>query len=130
MKYGPPIPRAPWTQMRHRLPLQMLGGAARGFTPPTPVPGLLKGLIPRVPDIDTQYGKDRLRHTTEIISNILNSLIRLGFITQTSPEAWTLTGGGLPGESHTIPLAPLTGGGTVGSITITNGLVTGFVDPT
>ena len=34
------------------------------------------------------------------------------------------------GITHVIPLGPLTVGGTTGSITVTNGLITGSVDPT
>jgi len=33
-------------------------------------------------------------------------------------------------QSVTIPLGKLTGGGTNGSLTFTNGLLTGYVDPT
>lgn len=34
------------------------------------------------------------------------------------------------GVTHVVPLGPLTVGGTTGSITVTNGIITAFVDPT
>ena len=40
---------------------------------------------------------------------------------------WKRTSGGLTGS---VPLAKLTGGGTQGSITYTNGLITAVVPPT
>lgn len=38
--------------------------------------------------------------------------------------------GGTAGASHTVPIPKVTGGGTDGSITFTNGIVTSYVDPT
>lgn len=36
----------------------------------------------------------------------------------------------MKGVSTTVPLAPITGGGTAGSLTIVNGLITAVVAPT
>ncbi len=45
---------------------------------------------------------------------------------------WTLRVGGAlaAGVSATVPLAKITGGGTDGSLTIVNGLITAVVQPT
>lgn len=42
----------------------------------------------------------------------------------------TLSGGVEGGETVTLPLAPLTGGGSQGSVTFTNGIETAHVLPT
>lgn len=46
-------------------------------------------LIPRVPEAISSSGRERLRHHTELVSSILNALLRDGVITQTDGDAWT-----------------------------------------
>ncbi len=48
------------------------------------------GLVPRVPDIRTAVGQDRLRRHTEIVASILNSLQRRGDIKSTGADSYKL----------------------------------------
>lgn len=78
--------------------------------PPSPPPTHNRLFVPRVPDIDTARGKDRLRYHTEVVQNILNSLIAQGLIEQTGPASYTIVG---LGGTYYAPglLSPYAGAG-------------------
>ncbi len=65
-------------------------------------------------------------------SNLSSGTVAAARLPALSALSGQITTGQLPasGVTHVVPLGPLTGGGTTGSITITNGIVTAFVDPT
>lgn len=83
--FGPPIPGAPWILARPA------GGAGK---PKYPGPGgpltklSVKPLLSRVPPGDAR----RATRFTEILSEIVNSLIMQGYLVKTSdnPPTWTL----------------------------------------
>ncbi len=86
---GPPIPDVPWGVPG--------GGAipAGGGTGTEPVPdvpdddvlqpGTEKPFLPRVPDAET-----RLRRNTDMSAEILNSLMRRGYLLQDDPRRWKI----------------------------------------
>lgn len=60
----------------------------------------------------------------QLFTNVINLLNR-GY-----PPPSNLAGGATQPKSVTVPLGKLTTGGTAGSLTFTNGLLTSVVDPT
>lgn len=70
--------------------------AAALFSPSVPAPrvGGFRPFLPRVPNLDTQHGMERLRRFTEILSALMNSLFGQGYIVQTGIEQYALVSGG------------------------------------
>jgi len=106
---GPPMPGAPWFQMPGTV-FEQGGPFSLGPNPsppsPSPVPGgggvpVPGGTTQRMPvprynatGVDTLRTRDdRLQRFSEIVSQILNSLIAQGLIFQTGKTTWTLAGG-------------------------------------
>ncbi len=86
---GPPMPGAPWFILS---PGPIPSTPPPGGLPPTPPghPSPDKTFLPRVPDIESQGGKDRLVRFTNILSDSINSLAGRGQIVQVSQAGYAL----------------------------------------
>lgn len=102
---GPPMAGAPW--FRPGSPPNNYSGPSTAPSPsPSPVPGgggvpvpggttQTVQFVPRYNPNDVTGRSDRLQRFTEIVSQIINSLLTQGLIRQTSfnPPTWTIAGG-------------------------------------
>lgn len=87
---GPPLRGAPW----RRLPFVTQPTPPNSPTPrPPPIKALQKPFLPRVPEQESQPGKDRMRRFSEILSDIINSLFASGQLLQDGPASFSLAGG-------------------------------------
>jgi hypothetical protein len=87
--------------------------------PPTPGPGRPsknKPFLPRVPDISTAYGQDRLRRFTELVQTIFNSLFGNGDLVQTGQNTYSLRSGGFSAPRAPTAMDDSSIGVKVGSV--------------
>src|SRR5574342_618625 len=84
VRFGPPMPHAPWAQRPYIEPKYYLRPALIPSGPPGVTPDIQgKPLLERVPDIKGPHGLNRLRRHTDQLSIILNSLVVQGILVQT-----------------------------------------------
>lgn len=85
MPSGPPVPGTPW------FVLAVSGFAPAPPPPSPPTPPVAAKEIPLVPRVPLPLKDERrLARFTEVVSNILNSLIAQGLIEQTGPASWAI----------------------------------------